>query len=100
MTNVMLVVAIKIKIASRYFKVSWNKRTYDSNLVLTRVLGILNNNPTIMQKSFHSCQCVLVFLVHVIIFYNDVYAPFKLTFVNPKQTFTSLITHSVAFDMA
>jgi hypothetical protein len=80
---------IKIKFVSWYFKVFWNKRTYDSNLVLTRVIGILNNNPTIMQKSFHSCQPLLVLLVHVIIFYNDVYAPFNLTFVNPKQTFTS-----------
>jgi len=53
-----------------------------------------------MQESFHSYHFFPNFLIHVIVFCNDVCAPFKLTFVDPKHALTSLMAYHVAFDMA
>jgi len=53
-----------------------------------------------MQESFLSYHLFLDFFVHVIISYNDVCAPFKLSSMKIEHTFTSSITYCSTFNMA
>jgi len=53
-----------------------------------------------MQESFLFYHLFLNFFVYVVISYNDVCAPFKLTLIKLEHTFTSSIAYCSTFNMA
>ncbi len=52
------------------------------------------------QTSFHYYFPVFDYLIQVIVFYNDAWADFTLTFEKPWQTLASLMAYWVSFNIA
>jgi hypothetical protein len=53
-----------------------------------------------MQESFNFCYPFPNFLIHVIVFCNDVCTPFKQNFINLKHAFTSSIAYYTTFNIS